>query len=440
MSERLRPRAVSLEGFSDEDLRRRLEGRAEVLEVARSRDAALESVLKARGWKRKLRARPSLLPEWLKQEPEVSEALERTRRRAEGEGWPESTPVLVLVRELEARRGRLEALARRRLATLASVSGAPSLEMELRGLEARVRRKVSPTLAPGEVVLFEERQDGRMFSRRWPQEVLYLLFLILGPYALLAWGHLTDAVAGKLWLWLALALAPALLCLSRLGRVRLTNERLVWKPVLREPVEVPLSSISPGGVQLEEATRTVRIEGEVRARVPYLKRADILAMLLPVLSELPVRGAFRVGVRLADVVIYPAELREGSVCLQTGYAVLRPSGVSFIPDSDAAQALGAFTKGRKRLSVGLERVLEQLLGLPDAEFDACVARMVRDTGGQRWSVFDATFWPNTALSEELRILHGARALAGPMRSPKEVAEAERILRPWPRTPAFGAGG
>ena len=127
MAERTRSGSVTGETPSAEDIHRRLEGRAEVLEAARMRQAELESVLGARRWKRRLRARPELVPQWLEHAPAVTEALERTHRRAELEGWPGDTPVLVAARELVEGGKRLTELVRRRLASLAPVSGAANL-------------------------------------------------------------------------------------------------------------------------------------------------------------------------------------------------------------------------------------------------------------------------------------------------------------------------
>ena len=59
-------------------------------------------------WKRRLRAGPGLLQEVIVQEDSLDEALERTRRRMEVEGWPETLPALEPLRDMLRHRARLE--------------------------------------------------------------------------------------------------------------------------------------------------------------------------------------------------------------------------------------------------------------------------------------------------------------------------------------------
>lgn len=431
MSERTRASVATPQGLSPEDVRRRLEGRAEVLEAARARYAALESLLASRRWKHRLRTKPGQVAQWREHEPEVAEALERAKRRAAQEGWPEDTPVLATVRELAARRTRLEALARRRLASVAPVSGAPSLEEDLSRLDALVRKQDTLALGPGEVLVFEGRQKADASARVPP----VLLFLLGSSAVLAVCAILVEKVlgAGGEWSMLLLLLAtmPWFVVGMRSGRARLTSERLLWEPLWREPVAVPLDSIPEGGIHLDPTWLNLRVEGERLAHLRHQYDAPQLAVLLELHRQPPLRGAARAGVRLADVALYPAELRQASGPPKRGHAVLRPDGVSFIPEGTGPQALLAVTGRPAALPVEPEHVLEQLRWLTDTEFDACVARVVEATGGLRWSSWDAGYRPGAPVWKQIRITRGGLALTGQVDWAGQEA-TERILRSWPQ--------
>lgn len=430
MSERIRSGGVT-EGLSAEDIHRRLEGRAEVLEAARVRQAALESVLGARRWKRQLRARPELIPEWLKHQSAVTEALERTRRRAELEGWPEDTPVLVAARELADGGKRLSALARSRLAALAPVAGAPSLQEDLPRLDALVRQKTALSLEPGEVLVFEGQQKWQAS----PDVSPLVAALLLGSLALMVLAVLAENLfglgGGVALLLMLCSVVPWMVVAMRSGRAWLTSERLLWQPVLGEPVSVPLASIPPGGIQVDPRLLDVRVEGVRRAHVRHLQDARQLGVLLELHRQPPLRGVARAGVRLAAVAIYPAVLREAAGP-RKGHAVLRPDGVSFIPEGSGPAALRAVTGGAAGIPVETEWVLEQLRWLPDTEFDACVARVVKAAGGQRWSAWEASYRPGTPVWSEIRITRGNGVLTGGVDWSRQDA-TERILRSWPQS-------
>lgn len=431
MAERIRSGGVTGEALSAEDIHRRLEGRAEVLEAARARQAVLVSVLGARRWKRQLRARPELIPQWLEHQPAVTEALERTRRRAEVEGWPGDTPVLVAARELVEGGKRLATLARSRLASLASVSGEASLQEDLPRLDALVRKTAALTLGPGEVLVFEGQQRWQASSRIPPP----LMLLLLGTGMLVVSAILVDAVFGlgevSLLLMMATVL-PWMVVSMRSGRAWLTSERLLWQPVLGEAASVPLASIPPGGVHAHPEQLDVRVEGERRAHVRHIPDAHQLAVLVELHRQPPLLGVARAGVRLGDVAIYPATLTDATGP-RKGHAVLRPQGVSFVPEDKGPAALRAVTGTAADLPVETPWVLEQLRWLPDLEFDACLERVVKATGGQRWSAWEASYRPGTPVWKELRITRGPAVLTGAVDWSRQDA-TERILRSWPQSP------
>ncbi|MCY1021027.1 hypothetical protein [Pyxidicoccus sp. MSG2] len=439
MTERSRTRIAPREEHSPEDVRRRLEGGAEVLDAARARHVALETVLRSRRWMRRLRARPELVSEWRKHEPEVAEALERAKRRARAEDWPEDTPVRRTLRELEACRTRLEALVRRRLMALAPVPEPPSLEAGLVRLDALARRKVSRTLAPGEVLVLKGWQIGRALprdSRPWTLPlfllayVLYLVLmfplgLVIGEWALL--GIAAFLVLPMLW--------RALRILSRLGRFWLTRERLVWRPVFGAAESVSLSSIPPGGVHLELATDSVRVDGEVRVHMHDLRDATRLAVLLELHRQLPLPGAARAA-SPGPTLILPGSLQGTGESRESGQAILRPEGVSFIPGSSGAAALQALSGQHVGLPVMLDQVLEHLRALPEAEFDARVARLADALDGVHWPATEAS--PRDVRWEwnKLHVTRDGRSLVVSVDLSLQ-ATVERVLRAWGRFPGAG---
>jgi len=102
---------------SEEELRRRLEASAPLLEATRTRYRALVPALASLRWRQRLRALADIAREVSRREAEVEQALSRAERRAKVEAWPEGA-VRTLLQELAALRTRLTALVERRLAAL----------------------------------------------------------------------------------------------------------------------------------------------------------------------------------------------------------------------------------------------------------------------------------------------------------------------------------
>jgi hypothetical protein len=141
-----------MRGPSVEDVRRQLEGRLEVLEAASGHHVRLQRALSWWwGWERRLRREPELVRSVLDCESTYTEALERVLRRAESEGWPESAPGPAFLRDVRARRARLEALVHERLGWYVRTSGAPSLveDLERLALLAQGLVELGPRPVPG---------------------------------------------------------------------------------------------------------------------------------------------------------------------------------------------------------------------------------------------------------------------------------------------------
>ncbi|XXF78401.1 hypothetical protein P2318_01205 [Myxococcaceae bacterium GXIMD 01537] len=117
-----------------DDLRARLEDRADLLEAARLRYRAVVGMLTSLFWRDKVRAHLELLREVARAQPEVDATLASVERRAAAEGWPAEASPMRLLAEVRELRGALEAAVARRL----SARGAGTLGEALLRLEEEV--------------------------------------------------------------------------------------------------------------------------------------------------------------------------------------------------------------------------------------------------------------------------------------------------------------
>lgn len=100
-----------------DNLRARLEDRADLLEATRLRYRAVVGMLHAFFWRDKVRANFELLREVARAQPEVDATLASVERRAAAEGWPRDSAPMVLVAEVRKLRESLASAVARRLAT-----------------------------------------------------------------------------------------------------------------------------------------------------------------------------------------------------------------------------------------------------------------------------------------------------------------------------------
>ncbi|RKH26005.1 hypothetical protein D7Y13_22335 [Corallococcus praedator] len=459
-SHRLRP-GTDAADLTASDTERQLEGRAERIAVALRPHAELETLLSGRRWRRGLLKRPERVPALVAHAEALEEALERVHRRAASEAWSGDVPVLRAARELSARRERLAGLARRRLEAWVEVPPDLPLEKALTRLNALVRQPVSRTLVAGEVLAFESaawwRPRWRRFESAFPRGLPRLP--VWTPYAVGALGFIIalTRLPGLRWVGLGLIalgfgvgvasfilrvlrgplgrwvlwplLRPVLWPVLGLGRVRLTNERLLWLPVLGEPQEVRWATIADDGVRVDPDTLDVRVTGTRRLHARgLLNDAEVVALVE--LHRLPrLRDAALAGLRLwGQVAVLPATLGG-----HPGHCVLRPQGLSFIPQGTGPEALGALT-GRPTPLRGFDanRLVEALRWLPEAEFDACVARVVKATGGTSWAAKDARYVEGTPEWGEIRIERSTQeVLVGRVTGVQDEV-LRGLLDAWPR--------
>lgn len=431
MSERLRvpPSHASApeRELTAEDVRRRLEGRMELIDAAASRYATLEKRLKSIAWKHQLRARPELTQEVLAQEEPLEEAIARTQRRGELEGWPETLPALEPLREVLRRRARVEGLVRKRLEELTGPTEAPSLKRDLAHLERLVLQVSSITLEPGETRLLEMQKNQSI-----PKPLAAIIFLFIPLVHLLALTAGPTLLLGLVGVFLTL-LAVFIL---RSGQFWLTSERLIWRPLLGEPISVPLRSIRDKGVRVDRILRSVRVEGERTLNVRHVEPLEKLAALVELHRQPPLLGSSRGGMRLPEVSFYPATLRQGGqLSSREGWAVVRPRGIWFLPLGAEAKLLWSITGKPPPAGANVEMpwVLDELRWLTEAEFDAHLGRAVELTGGVHWAAWESRRKEDVPVWKEIRITHGRDSLTGKVDWTQQAA-AERVFGTWPSSP------
>jgi hypothetical protein len=119
-------------------LRARLEDRADLLEATRLRYRALEKLLRAFFWQKRVRAHLELLREVALAQPEVDATLEAVSRRAVAEGWPRGSASMELLAEVKRLREDVAwAVARRLIAKQKpALLGEALLRLEEEVLEA----------------------------------------------------------------------------------------------------------------------------------------------------------------------------------------------------------------------------------------------------------------------------------------------------------------
>jgi hypothetical protein len=434
MSERVRTEGSSGsrgEFLSPEDMRRQLEGRVEVVEASRERYAALELLLSGARWKRRLRGQPGAIEAVLRHESTFHEAMERIQHRAQVDGWPVQSPVLVMSRDVWMLRSRLETLVRKRLDELAPVSGAPSLVEELTRLEGLLFQAIPLEPIAGEVRLLEGDTADVAFALR-----LYLS--IIGALAL---GPIANRWGGELLAFALLALLVANIVhgVLRSGKYWLTSKRLVWKPYTGEPVQLSLCSITEDGIRT--FLPGVHVLGERKLFIQDMAQGHLLGVLME-LRRHPLLDSARTE-RLADVLCYEVTLKGAALpggASEKGCAVLRPGYVAFLPRNRGTQVLRAITGTRSSLNVRASEIphlIEQLRYLPsESEFDACMERAVAAAGGVRWSAWEARYDASVPVWKEIRLQAQSPGSSQGSLSGKvgwsQQAEAVRLLTDWPK--------
>ncbi|MFP2927725.1 hypothetical protein ACLESO_21510 [Pyxidicoccus sp. 3LG] len=127
--------------------RSRLEGRAELLEAARSRYRELLEVLRAPWWEERLRGGMGTLRVTGEELTRADAALAMALRRARAEAWPEKSPTVRLLHEVQSLRDTFFRVAVERLGADAPSGAAVDASVLTRALEEHARcvpRRVAP--------------------------------------------------------------------------------------------------------------------------------------------------------------------------------------------------------------------------------------------------------------------------------------------------------
>lgn len=435
MSERNRIGAVTTESRPSEgDLRRRLEGRVELIESALHRYRLLHGTLASRGWWRTLREDPSLIQGVLDVEPTLLEALERTERRGGQEGWLEGSSIPRTVSQVREVRERLTLRVRSVLLRRSLAPESLSLEDGLRKLEEVSSQEVSLKRMPGEPFSLRiGAPDGSSQSVASLVLALGWLVLLVGMFVLLVLGERGVALVGGGPALGGLLIATVVLQRrSAPGVVWLTPERLVWiAPGNEPPAAVRLDSLADNGVMLDGPEGTVCVRGDqfIRLKGFTVAGASRLRVLLELFRDARIREqASRVD-RQVELVSFEARLRRDGAWL-SGRAVLLGRGVFFLRDFDQGAVLFHAATGRNlpfHFDLGL--VLEGLSWQPEAELDAYLARAAAATGGAAWSSGDARVAQDTPLEQQVHITRGAEVLVGRL-APSDLESGYRLVRAW----------
>ncbi|MBZ4408903.1 hypothetical protein K8640_11810 [Myxococcus sp. XM-1-1-1] len=417
MSERVRAASAVLSEppASEEDLRLRLEGRVEFIEVALYRYTPLVDALASRHWLRHLREKPDLLRKVRELEGLLPEVMEHLERRGKAEGWPRGSRIPRRLRRLRVVRERVFKLLHRKVGLLLLLTEDTPPREALTRLEDYCLEDAP--VAPTPDTAFAMHVGTTSQVMRYLRPLLILAGGLLGAVMLLGLALSFDAflVFGFVLscLWPIAAIAMALLTLWTPGSAWLTPERLVWLAPSGEPsVSVRLNSLGDGGVQLEHARRgTLRLRGNRGVRLPRLGRekAARLRVLLELFRAPQVRANAE---RPVELVTWPARLRRGGVWT-SGQLVMSPGGVSLLPDPEVGAALLKAATGRTLDGrVELAWVLEGLRWQPESELEAVLSRAVAATGGTAWSSEDVRVAPGLEGAREVHLVRGEEALVG----------------------------
>ncbi|WP_338868607.1 hypothetical protein [Myxococcus stipitatus] len=410
MSEPLLPRAEN-ENLQPSDAERQLEGRAAIVVDARDLHVKLEQILASRAWRDSLTRSPELVPTLVNTAEAVREALARVHRRAELEDWPESTPVLRTAREVAKRRTRLHAVVRRRLAALGTHAGADPLEAALTRLDTLARQPANWALDLREVLILE-------MPARWSHPPGGSRGYAVQETAL--FGH---AASWRGWV-------------PGTGRVRLTNERLLWRSALAGPRCVRWEALSNEGLQLNAATRELRAGRDWGVFARRQTDAANLAALAEMVRWAPLRDALRTRRgRLETVALFSATLGESR-----GHCILTSEQLCFIPTGQGPRVLRAITSSDTSLpTFDANRLMDLLRWLSTTDLDSALDRILAAAIGKRWTrmevrVIERPLTGTSAiLDDSLHLECGGERMAGFPKDSEEVI-ANGLLRDYPRPP------
>ncbi|MCP3059719.1 hypothetical protein LXT21_13110 [Myxococcus sp. K38C18041901] len=420
MSERVRAASAVLSEppASEEDLRLRLEGKVEFIEVALYRYAPLVDALASRHWLRNLRATPDLLRKVRELEGLLPEVLVHLEQRGNQDGWPRGSRIPSRLRRLRKVRERVFKLLHRKVGMLLLLDEHTPQREALARLESYCLEE-SP-VAPTPDGSFAMHVGSAPEVMRYVYPVLAFMVGSLATVGLMA--HQFSMLAAMLFgllmffLWPVPAVLMAMWMTRTPGAAWLTPERLVWLAPRGEPsASVRLDSLGDASVQLEHARRgTLRLRGNRGVRLPRLGRekAARLRVWLELFRAPQVRANAARAERPVELVTWPARLRRHGAWT-SGQLLMSPRGVSFLPAPEPGAALMKAATGRTLDGrVELAWVLEGLRWQPESELEALLARAVEASGGAAWPSEEVRVAPGVEGAREVHLVRGEEALVG----------------------------
>ncbi|WP_267145504.1 hypothetical protein [Myxococcus dinghuensis] len=436
MAERSRVQPVVVEVLTDEaSARRQLEGRVELIESVLRETRELEALLRPKDWRWRLFQQHSLVTGLLEREAALPEALERTERRAQLEGWPKDAPILKVIRTLRLRRERLARQVTGRLESLSYLlPSEASLEQRLRLLEQLHQEEPDLRREPTEP--FSLRIDGRDESTlHWGRMVVPTLVWLLLEGVLFTTG-LSFAVSQTLVPGLVVSVLFAAFWSSAVASTSMwiTPSRLVWIPRGgRHAVALRLEDVRPESARLVDGRRVELslVDGQqVQLPRPSRRQAERLRVLLTLFSAPELREqAARVSLPVVACV-FPAMLRRHGAWSE-GQVVLLHRGVYFFPGDQAGRTL-LRNVAKRDLDGGpvpLDWVLEGLLWQTEVELDAMLVGVANALGGAVWPAEGTRVDRTVPLEQQLHLTHGEEVIAGPV-PPGERDATARIVNGW----------
>jgi hypothetical protein len=337
-----------MSALSTQEVRIRLEGRLELLELALPRYAHLTGLMRG-SWRRNVIEHRALIEDVIKEEAPVGQALEHVTKLAEREGLPADSEPRVLLAALYRQRAELFGKLGGRLM---EANGTPpgSLREALDRLYELTESVRLPE--PHELVILQGTA-----ARAFP---LWALTLIPTLAVLATYGGLAAAGVLVSMICFGLAVLP-------LGKYTLLADRLVWVPYRGDPVAMKLDGPELSEISLVRQSTGLVLEGRNRVKLPVITSPLRLVALLWLYRAGPLKGVNRPPSGTALILPCEALVRgaEGELIKKfQGTALVHAEGLCVIARGWAPGILARLCPRAPPIAISEEWLFEQLTRLP----------------------------------------------------------------------------
>lgn len=347
---------------NESEVRIRLEGGYEILERAQRRYEHANGLLAKSRFRRALRAEPWVLDELLGEERQVVGAEKNATGLLEHTDSPE---LRQLLDSLKSQREELQKLLQKRLRAKEPLP----LADQVKKLQDKILSEIPGDLQPGERRL-TEGSSGNPLGVLIPVALFVFMQLMAGGFAVITKNGV-GAPPVILTIIAMGAIAGIISAVRNSGTFTLTSQRLIWRPSIGEPVQVPLASLKPGDIQLT-AFGAVKVNALVPFKLSGLAAGPGLAAKLEALRYVRGRTDCRDD-HLAQAATFPAN--EGRLSpmqartLGYGTAIMRPDFAVFFRYEKTGEAMKQLTGHKLGKYVELEGAMEILRQLPEEVLD-----------------------------------------------------------------------